>query len=71
MDDRIKNCSTAVDGSEILHQLRLVVSHYLQGFSNIPNGWPWDFWTINSTTPYVDALQLSTTPSVWTSAYCS
>ena len=24
-------------------------SHYLQGFKNIPGGWPWDFWTINST----------------------
>ena len=30
------------------HQLRLVVfpcvSHYLQGFSTIPGGWPWNFW---------------------------
>ena len=26
------------------------VSHYLQGFSTIPDGWEWDFWTINSTT---------------------
>ena len=24
------------------------LSHYLQGFSTIPGGWPWDFWTINS-----------------------
>ena len=42
------------------HQLRLVVYpmifvyrlkkkiHYFQGFSTIPGGWPWDFWTINS-----------------------
>ena len=22
-------------------------SHYLQGFSTIPGGWEWDFWTIN------------------------
>ena len=22
-------------------------SHYLQGFSTIPGGWPWDFWSIN------------------------
>ena len=25
-------------------------SHYLQGFSTIPGGWEWDFWTINSMT---------------------
>ena len=24
------------------------LSHYLQGFSTIPGGWEWDFWTINS-----------------------
>ena len=23
-------------------------SHYVQGFTTIPGGWPWDFWTINS-----------------------
>ncbi len=33
---------------EILHQLIGILSHYLQGFSTIPGGWPWDFWTINS-----------------------
>ena len=36
---------------EILHQLRCSLSVYpiyLQGFSTIPGGWPWDFWTINS-----------------------
>ena len=25
------------------------LSHYLQGFFISPRGWPWDFWTINST----------------------
>ena len=29
-------------------------SHSLQGFSTIPGGWPWDFWTIKSMT--TDAL---------------
>ncbi len=24
------------------------LSHYLQGFSTIPGGWEWDFWTTNS-----------------------
>ena len=24
------------------------LSHYLQGFNTIPGGWPWEFWTINS-----------------------
>ena len=23
------------------------LSHYLQGFKNIPGGWEWDFWTVN------------------------
>ena len=27
---------------------RYFIYHYLQGFSTIPGGWPWDFWTINS-----------------------
>ena len=26
------------------------LSHYLQDFSTISGGWPWDFWTINSIT---------------------
>ena len=30
------------------NQLIWWISHYLQGFINIPSGWPWDFWTINS-----------------------
>ena len=34
------------------HQLRLnsLKSHYIftTGFSTIPGGWPWDFWTIHS-----------------------
>ena len=32
---------------EILPQLVGSFSHYLQGFSTIPGGYP-DFWTINS-----------------------
>ena len=27
------------------------LSHDLHGFSTIPGGWPWDFWTINSNWP--------------------
>ena len=52
-------CNHTVDGSEILHQVRLVVlSHYLQGFSTIQkvvqgfipqNGWfiPQNGWFIS------------------------
>ena len=30
------------------HQSRLVVYPiFCKGFSTIPDGWPWDFWTIN------------------------
>ena len=28
------------------------LSHFLQGFSTIPGGWEWDFWTINSITSH-------------------
>ena len=28
------------------------LSKSLQGFSNIPGGWPWDFWTIKSISIY-------------------
>ena len=31
-----------------LREVGMSIFHYLQGFSNIPGGWPWDFWTINS-----------------------
>ena len=43
-----------VDGSEILHQLRLVVySQYLQGFFHISQVVVWDFRTIHSINPRV------------------
>ena len=29
---------------DILHQLIRSLYHYLQGFSTIPGGWPWDFF---------------------------
>ena len=34
------------------------LSHYWQGFKNIPGGWPWDFWSINSTTPFLILFRL-------------
>ena len=35
----------SVDGGNPAIQLRLgSLSHYLQGFSTIPGGWPWDFF---------------------------
>ena len=34
---------TSVDGSEILHQLRLVVYPIIYRVLYIPGGWPWDF----------------------------
>ena len=42
-----------VDGSEIRHQLRLVVyPHYFTRFLHHPNGgWEWDFWTIKRMVP--------------------
>ena len=39
----------------LMEEIRLTswygsLSHYLQGFKNIPGGWEWDFRTINSIT---------------------
>ena len=43
-----------------VHQLMLVyISHYLQGFSTIPGGWPWDFWTINDFSPIKKNTQMT------------
>ena len=39
---------TTVDGSELLHQLRLVVYPIIYKLSFHPSGWEWDFWSINS-----------------------
>ena len=46
---------TSVDGSEILHQLRLVVYPIIYRVLYIPGGWPWDFWTINSSVAWITA----------------
>ena len=35
--------SDTVDGSEFLHQLRLVGYPIIYRVSYIPGGWPWDF----------------------------
>ena len=39
----MKKAIHTVDGSEILHQLRLVVHPMIYSVSYIPGGWPWDF----------------------------
>ena len=36
---------------EILHQWIGIVSPIIYGGLDIPGGWEWDFWTINSITP--------------------
>ena len=45
-----QNGPHTVDGSEILLTSwgKGSSSHYVQGFKNIPGGWEWDFWSINS-----------------------
>ena len=35
------------------------LSRYLPGFSTIPGGWPWDFWTINSISRIYLSLKLT------------
>ena len=62
----------AVDGSEIRRSPVEVgsLSHYLQGFSTIPGGWSWDFWTIHSITSKIAGF-LSWTCLNWTFLWTS
>ena len=38
-------------------------SHYLQGFSTIPGGWPWDFRTINSKSQPIPGMPFNLEPT--------
>ena len=47
-----------VDGSEILHRLRLVLYPIIYRILYMPGGWPWDFWTIKTVASRVIGLDL-------------